>query len=194
AADEWRYQHGLETVDKLNVWLTSNHQTTLSLQTALDAMLLRNKVRNAIPASQIAAYFAEHRSEFERVELYSIRVATREQAQELYAQITEEGANFHVLAMEHSTDEATRHLGGYVGVLVRKDVTAAIEAAVFQARAGDIVGPLQTDHGYNLFKVSTVHKAELEAGKDGIQMQLLADLLARLKAEATIRYPILEGA
>src|SRR5262249_49192303 len=84
AADEWRYQHGLEAADKLNVWLTSNHQTVLSLQTALDGMLLRNKVRNAIPASQIAAYFAEHRSEFERVELYSIRVATREQAQELY--------------------------------------------------------------------------------------------------------------
>src|SRR5262249_3989339 len=156
--------------------------------TALDAMLLRNKVRNAIPASQVAAYFAEHRAEFERVELYSIRVATREQAQELYAQITEEGANFHVLAMEHSTDEATRPVGGYVGRLARKDVTAAIEAAVFQAQTGDIVGPLQTEHGYNLFKVSAVHKADLEAERDGIHMQLFADLLARLKAEATIRF------
>jgi hypothetical protein len=34
----------------------------------------------------------------------------------------------------------------------------------------------------------------LEAEKDGIQLQVFADLLARLKAEATIRYPVLEEA
>lgn len=192
AADEWRYQLGLEAVDKLNVWLKSNHQTALSLQNALDGMLLRNKVRNAIPPSEIEAYFADHRSAFDRVELYSIRVETLEQAQELSAQITEEGANFHVVAMEHSTDEETRPRGGYVGTLARSDVTAAIEAAVFQAQAGDIVGPLQTDNGYNLFKVSAVHKADLEAERDGIQLQVFADLVARLKAEATIHYPVLE--
>ena len=194
AADEWRYQHGLEAVDKLNVWLKSNHQTVLSLQTALDGILLHNKVRNAIPHSEIEAYFADHRSAFDRVELYSIRVDTLEKAQELYAQMTEEDANFHVVAMEHSTDEATRPMGGYVGRLSRSDVTAAIEAAVFQAQAGDIMSPLQTDKGYNIFKVSAVHKADLEAARDIIQLQLFADLVARLKAEATIRYPVLEDA
>ena len=60
-------------------------------------------------------------------------------AKELLSQISEEGANFHVLAMEHSQDENTRHVGGYAGRLTRSQVTGAVEAAVFKAKAGAVI-------------------------------------------------------
>lgn len=192
AVDEMRYQRGMEEVDKVNQWLKSNNLTVLSVQNAMDGMLLRNKVRNSIPKGEIEAYFAEHQLEFDSAELYSIRTDNEETAQEIYAQITDEGANFHVLAMEHSTDDDTKRLGGYVGQLTRGDMTGEVEAAVFKAEPGDIIGPVKTEKGYNIFKVTNVLKADLEKEKDSIQFTLFNDLLSKLRAEAKISYPILE--
>ncbi|HOK45207.1 MAG TPA: peptidylprolyl isomerase [Bryobacteraceae bacterium] len=193
ALDEMRYQRGLESVEKARQWMKANHQTELSLQDAIDGMLIRNKVRNSIPEEQIAAYYAEHQLEFEKVTLYSIRLDSEEKAKELYAQITEEGANFHVLAMEHSTDSETAPKGGYVGEMTRAMLSGEIEAAVFKAKPGDVIGPIKTSKGWNLFKVAKIHKPTLAEVRSNIQMTLFLQLLAKLRAEAKIEYPIFES-
>src|SRR5262245_15395560 len=113
AADELRYTRGQEGAEAVRQWLRENDQDVLSFQDGIDAMLLRNKIRNAIAAEEIKAYYAEHAVEFETAELYSIRVDQEHLAKELLAQVNDEGANFHVLAMEHSKDDTSRHLGGY---------------------------------------------------------------------------------
>ena len=194
ATDELRYQKGLETVDKVKQWMKTNHQSLLNLQNAIDHMLLRNKIRNAIPDNEIAAYYAEHQLEFHSVELYSCRLDTEDKARELLSQITEEGANFHVIAMEHSLDTETKHLGGYAGKLRRSQMTGAVEAAVLKAKPGQVIGPIKTDKGYNLFKVAAVHKPTLEEEKDNIRMTLFENLLAKLRSESSISYPVLEEA
>jgi parvulin-like peptidyl-prolyl isomerase len=194
ATDELRYQRDLESAEKTQQWLKANHQTLESIEHAVDGMLLRNKVRNSIPASEIEAYFAEHRLELDAVDLYSCRLDTEVQARELLAQINDEGANFHVVTMEHSKDEDTRHLGGYAGRLTRGQMIPEIEATVFAAQPGKVFGPVKTEKGYNLFKVAAIHKATLETQRDNIQMILFENHLAKLRAEASISYPILEGA
>jgi parvulin-like peptidyl-prolyl isomerase len=194
AADELRYQRGLESVEKTLQWMKENHQTQLSLQEAIDGMLLHNKVRNSIPEDDIAAYYAEHQLDLQTVTLYSIRVDSEDKASELYSQITEEGANFHVLAMEHSLDETTRPMGGYVGKLTRAGMTGEIEAAVFQAKPGQVIGPVKTEKGWNLFKVAAVDKPSLDEAKSGIQFTLYRALINKLRAEASISYPVLEEA
>lgn len=190
AVDELRYQRGLESSETAQQWINENRLDLMSIQNGVNNMLLRNKLRNSIPDSEIEAYFAEHQLEFDKVELYSIRVDTEELAQELYAQITEEDENFHLLAMEHSQDEETRPMAGYVGKLTRSGMTGEIEAAVFKARPGDVVGPIKTEKGFNLFLVKDVHKAALEEEKDGIQMILFTQMLNKLHAEARLDYPI----
>jgi len=192
AADELRYARGLESVEKVQQWMKANNQTVLSLQVAIDGMLLRNKVRNAIKDAEIEAYFAEHKLEFDAVELYSIRVDSLDKAKELLAQINDEGADFHTLAMKHSQDEQSKMLGGYVGALTRSGMTGEIEAAVFKAQPGKVIGPMKTDKGYNLFKVAAIHPATFEKAKDSIRLTLFEGLLAKLRAEAKITYPILE--
>lgn len=190
AVDELRYQRGLESAEMAQQWITESNLDLLVIQNGVNNMLVRNKLRNSIPESEIEAYFAEHQLEFDRVELYSIRVDSEELAQELYAQITEEGQNFHLLAMEHSQDEETRPTAGYVGKLNRSGMTGEIEAAIFKARPGDVVGPIKTEQGYNLFLVKDIHKASLEEEKDSIQMMLFTQMLNKLQAEAKINYPI----
>jgi len=192
AADELRYQRGLESVEKLRQWMKANHQTEISLQNAVDGMMLRNKVRGAITDAEIEAYFAEHKLEFDRVELYSCRLESEEKARELLAQVKDEGANFHALTMEHSVDETTRAKAGYVGLLSRSEVASEIEAIVFKAVPGTIGGPFKTEKGWNLFKVASIQKASLENSRDTIRQQIFTRLIAQLRAEATVSYAVLE--
>lgn len=194
AADEFRYGRGLESADALNQWMTESHQTPMSLQENLDLMLLNNKLRNAIPEADLRAYYAEHQLEFEKVDLYSIRVDTEDQAKELLSQIHEEGANFHVLAMEHSQDQDTRHAGGYVGRLTRAQVTPAVEAAVFKTKPISVVGPVKSDKGWNLFCVTSLYRPSFEDVCDEIRLTLFDQLLKKLRSEATVEYPVFGAA
>ena len=59
--------------------MRENHQTLLSLQNAVDLMLLRNKVRSAISDAEVQAHYAEHKLEYEAVDLYSLRVESQGQ-------------------------------------------------------------------------------------------------------------------
>jgi parvulin-like peptidyl-prolyl isomerase len=194
AADELRYTRGQEGADAVRQWLRENHQDVLSFQDGIDLMLLRNKIRNAIPAEEIKAYYAEHAVELETAEVYSIRVADENLAKELLAQLNDEGANFHVLAMEHSKDDQTRHLGGFVGPLTRAGMTGVVGAAVFSSRPVSVIGPIKTEHGWNLFKVNKIHKPTLEESADSIRLTLMDQLLAKLRAKARIEYPALDTA
>ena len=193
AADELRYTRGHEGAEAMRQWLHENHQDTLSFQDGIDLMLLRNKIRNAIPADEIKAYYAEHAVEFETAEVYSIRVDAEHLAKELLAQMNDEGANFHVLAMEHSKDDTSRHLGGFVGNLTRTAMTGPVAAAVFSSRPVTVIGPVKTDHGWNLFKVTKIRKPTLEESADGIRLTLMDQLIAKLRAKARIEYPALDA-
>lgn len=194
AVDEFRYSRALESMEAVQQWLREHNQTGLSLQEGIDMMLLNNKVRNSIPDADIRAYFAEHQIEFDKVDLYSIRVASENKAKELLSQIREEGPNFHVVAMEHSEDEDTRRLGGFAGRLARSQVTGAVEAAVFAAKPGTVIGPVKTEKGWNLFKVVALHKASLEEARGLIQITLFDQLIQKMLAEAAIEFPLLDEA
>jgi parvulin-like peptidyl-prolyl isomerase len=194
AVDEVRYSRGLESADAARQWMRETHLTPWSLQSSIDLMLLRNKLRGAIPAADVQAHYAEHKLEYEAVDLYSIRVDSQAKAAELHSQITDEGANFHALAMEHSQDDESRHLGGYVGQLTRGAMAAAVEAAVFASRPPDIIGPIQTEKGWNLFKVTKIHKPTLAESEDRIRIELMQQLIDRLIGEAAVSYPVLQEA
>jgi parvulin-like peptidyl-prolyl isomerase len=192
AADELRYTRGQEGAESVRQWLRENHQDALSFQEGVDLILLRNKIRNAIPAEEIKAYFADHAVELETAEVYSIRVDTENLAKELLAQMNDEGANFHVLAMEHSKDDTSRHLGGFVGGLKRSGMTGVVAAAVFSSRPVSVIGPIKTEHGWNLFKVTKIHKPTLESSADTIRLTLMDELTAKLRAKARVEYPALD--
>lgn len=192
AIEEMRYDKGLESKEKFVHWMKTNGQNLLSIQNEMDYQLLRNKVKANIPNKEVEAYFAEYQLEFDKVELYSIRVSTQEQAEELLAKIEEEGENFHLVAMEYSEDEESRLKAGYVGKVDRSSVTAEIEAAVFAAQPGDVVGPVKTEKGYNLFKIAELYPSTLEEARDEIRNKLFEKLEAILLTEAEIKYPWLE--
>ena len=63
------------------------------------------------------------------------------------------GASFEALAMQRSTDQGTRFNGGDMGYFTLDVMPESYQAALKDAKAGEIVGPFQTDTGWTIVKV-----------------------------------------
>ena len=76
----------------------------------------------------------------------------------LYQQL-QAGLSFEVLAKKYSADTASAVNGGDVGWFSKERMVPAFSAAVFSARPGSIVGPVQTEFGLHIIKVTGFDKS-----------------------------------
>ncbi len=193
AVDEFRYLMGLEATEAFNQYLKDRQIGLLPLQIAMENVLLQSKAAAAIPDDEVDAVIAENQLTLEEVELYHIRVDDEDTAQEIKS-LLDEDENFLALAWEHSQDEETRKQGGYIGLLGRQDMIGEIEAEVFNAEPGAIIGPMKTEAGYNIFKVERLVKPDREDPKlrDEIKMDLLNEKVATLLDKADVDCSLFE--
>jgi peptidyl-prolyl cis-trans isomerase D len=64
------------------------------------------------------------------------------------------GEDFATLARELSEDAGTKESGGDLGPFYKEVQDPAVDAAVFAANEGDVVGPVETSRGYEVLKVT----------------------------------------
>lgn len=69
------------------------------------------------------------------------------------------GASFASIAAAHSTDPSNKDAGGDLGCTAEGQFVPEFEAAVKQARDGDLIGPVKTQFGYHLIRVISTYKA-----------------------------------
>ena len=62
------------------------------------------------------------------------------------------GADFSIVAKEHSGDPGSKNNGGSLGWVKRGMLVKSFEAAAFTADLNVIVGPIETDFGYHLIE------------------------------------------
>ena len=89
----------------------------------------------------------------EEVRARHIVVATKEEADELLIQLAE-GADFNVLAKEHSIDPITGRLGGEVGWFTREMMTKAFSRSAFSTAEGELSDPFETEFGWHILEVT----------------------------------------
>jgi peptidyl-prolyl cis-trans isomerase C len=75
-------------------------------------------------------------------------------AEELKKQIAA-GAKFDEVANKESDDTSSGSRGGDLGTFKRGQMVDEFEKAAFEAKPGDVVGPVRTQFGYHLIKVET---------------------------------------
>jgi peptidyl-prolyl cis-trans isomerase C len=103
------------------------------------------------------------------------------------------GASFEALAMERSTDAATRFNGGDLGYFTIDVMPETYDAALKTAKPGQIVGPFPVEGGFALVKIEDRRIEQpitLEAARPQIVRFLtydqIRDLLEKLRSRSKV--------
>jgi parvulin-like peptidyl-prolyl isomerase len=194
AADEFRRDCRLISSDATNAWLERQGWKVEEFEQHVERKLIRSRVVETIASPElIEAHFAEHRRAYDQAQLGRIVVESESLAQEILAQINDDGADFSELARRHSTDTSSARVGGTLGLAERTTLPTSLEALVFAAEDGDVVGPVQTDDGFELMKVDRLLLGTLDKNvTEAIRFDLFSQWVADQMREADVSYQLFE--
>lgn len=166
-------------------------------QRILADMVVEGVVEKKVTENAIRGLYQEQlrlSRQSEELKARQIVVATQPQAEEV-KKLLAAGASFEALAMERSTDAATRFGGGDFGGYFTLDVMPeGYVAALKDAKVGDLIGPFAVEGGWALVRVEDKRQEAaitLEAARPQIVRFLTYDevreLLENLRAKAKIQ-------
>jgi foldase protein PrsA len=122
---------------------------------------LRDKVIKgsgvATPAA-ISAYYNKNKAKFGTPESRDVKIVlTKTEAQANVAKkALEAGQSFKTVAKKYSIDQATKANGGVLAGVTKGQQEASLDAAIFGAAKGKIVGPVKTQFGYYVVEVDKI--------------------------------------
>ncbi len=91
------------------------------------------------------------------------KAAAKEKAERLAREVRAAPARFAEVAKAGSDDPGSAAQGGDLGKFARGSMVKAFEDAVFAAKAGDIVGPVETEFGWHVIRVAGVDPGRTRA-------------------------------
>ncbi|MBN1825151.1 MAG: peptidylprolyl isomerase [Candidatus Eisenbacteria bacterium] len=131
-----------------------------------------------ITLAEVEDYYRRARSQ---VRARQILVGTLPAAEEIRRKL-EKGEDFAVLARANSIDEASRALGGELGVVDHGQLDPPLERAVFSLNPGEISEPVRTALGFHILQV----QEKIEPSMDDFEEQrhaCAAELRSRRRNE-----------
>jgi foldase protein PrsA len=138
-------------------------QQDINLRVKLD--LLSNKIRKKVTKSkatisdkEIQAYYDKNKARFgqpERRDLLVVLTKTPAQANAALAALRR-GQSWPSVAKKYSIDQASKASGGKLPGVTPGQQEKAFDDAVFKARQGQLLGPIKTQFGYYVFKVTKI--------------------------------------
>ena len=165
----------------------------------LGDMLVEKVVEGAVNEDAVKALYKDQQrlsKASEEVRARQIVSATEAQAQAV-ARLLATGASFEQLALERSTDQATRFNGGDLGYFTFDVMPEAYAVALRGARPGQTVGPFRTEAGWVVVRVEDRRPEQpltLQEARPQIVRFLTYDrirqLLEDLRARAEVNYLI----
>lgn len=194
AADQFRATWNLHGAEETRAWLAARNWDVSDLEHHLELQILRDGLMDLIATPErVEQHFANYQRNRDKARLAHILVEDQSLAEELAAQIHDEDADFAALARKFSMDEATAHIGGELGLIDRTSLSPSIEAAVFAATDGDIVGPAEGPRGFHLVRIHALVMGQLDASAaDAIRTELFKQWLDKELQNASVSCPLFE--
>jgi peptidyl-prolyl cis-trans isomerase D len=92
------------------------------------------------------------------------KAAAKQKAEALAAQARKTPGKFAELAKQNSQDQGSAGQGGDLGFFARDgSMVKPFEEAVFSGKQGDIVGPVQTDFGWHIIRITGVKPGKTQS-------------------------------
>lgn len=200
--DEHKKRFGTEEMYKS--FLERTQQSEEDVKADLERNLLRDKLFAKLMEGQAPTvedarkYYEENKDKYKQREQVrashilfkvgkddpeAVKKEKLKKAKDVLALAKKPKADFAALAKEHS-EGPTASKGGDLGAFSRGRMVKEFEDAAFAAKAGDIIGPVETKFGYHVIKVFE-KLPERQRAFEEVQESILTSLEARAKSKAT---------
>jgi putative peptide maturation system protein len=149
------------------------------------------KLRDRVTAGRVAEYFHAHRADFDTACIARLEFPDDQSARRTLEQIRS-GEDFYAEAQRRFLRAAEQSPGPAVelfAVVQRRQACPDLEAAVFTAAPGDLVGPVGTEDGCAVLLVLSITPARLdEHTQNTIKKILFEDWLQEQRRVARIEW------
>jgi peptidylprolyl isomerase len=163
-ADQFRRARGLHRATDTNRYLDALGITLDEFEAFITDGLYHEKVMEQVcSAKAVDEYFKLHSPNFDGVEVSHIVLDGEGKAKEMMSILRDDPDSFAEMAREHSI-APTRDQGGVIGKVLRGSLKTDIEAKVFNAAAGELLGPFAAPDRsfYEIFAVTAKTPAVLD--------------------------------
>lgn len=163
-ADQFRRVLGLHRAADMNHYLDSLGVSLDEFEAFIIDGLYQEKMMERVCSERaVEEYFQLNSPRFDSIEVSHIVLDTEGQAKEMMSLLGDEPDSFADLAREHSIAD-TREQGGFIGKVLRGSLKTEVEAKVFNAAVGDLLGPFAAGDRsfYEIFQVNAKNPARLD--------------------------------
>lgn len=136
------------------------------LQQKLVAKITKGK--DKVTDQQVAAYYKKNKEQFatpETRDLLVVLTKTKEQAEKAKAAL-DRGDSWAAVAKRYSIDEASKDQGGKLQGVTQGQQEKALDDAVFAAKKDVTGGPVKTQFGYYVYRVTKITKKDQQSLKE----------------------------
>ncbi len=162
-ADQFRRAHDLHRAKETNEYFDALGVSLDDFEVFLTDSIYQEKLQSHIVNDNaVEEVFNLNRPSFDKIEVSHILVDDEGAAREIMSILEDAPEMFEELATEHSLAD-TREQAGYIGSLKRGMMQADIEAKLFSASEGQVLGPFATGGDYmEIFRVGLSNPASLD--------------------------------
>jgi parvulin-like peptidyl-prolyl isomerase len=187
---DFRLKNQLTEPQIFQEWLRKNGTDYPTFYSSIAFGFKLEKLKALITEAKLPEYFIERKLFLDRVILSRIVVENQEIGEELQTQI-EEGGSFEQLAKEYSLAD-DRIVNGMMGPVSRGTMPDKLRAAVDVASPGQLVGLIEMDGRYGVFRVEQFLPASLEDTqlKQVLQNELFEKWLAEKIQTLTVKLQV----
>ena len=175
AADQIRLISKLKTADETWEWLKKNCLSLDDFEEMVYTNVISGKLAQHLFGEKIEPWFVEHQLDYAGAVIYEVVLDDEDLAMELFYALQEGEMSFFEIAQQYIQDTELRRRGGYRGIVRRKEMNPEISAAVFGAKAPQVLKPIVTAKGVHLILVEEVVKPQLD---NTLRHQIGADLFS----------------
>lgn len=163
-SDQLRRVNGLHRAVEMKRYLESMKVSPDEYEVYVaETLCFEKMMEQVVTDEKVDKFFRLNSPQFDSIDVSHIVVDSEGIAKEIMAILGDEPQRFAELAREHSIADTKGH-GGHIGSVLRGALRGDVEAKVFHAEQGEILGPFSAPDGtcFEIFMVNEKRPATLD--------------------------------